>query len=264
MAIDENGVYIPDSFETIRDEIQETQKIMGTEMEVFESAEYQAMSNPIITGIYNIQSELAELPARVSNDLSMQGVYIERVNANTSDAITNTAKESELIDYAEIFNKSSPPVAQIELYIYKDDIIFDDVDLQETANEIAGITSNFIPYFKNVDVILTKTYTCPTSPVSNIDVIFNIADAVLVTVDIITNPLIGEAGNQLKVDFTELFNTTQTIGKSFDEAFYQRTLFIDGLSSMNYQITYPLTDPQITGIEYYEILRLGTVTVNGA
>jgi len=263
MAIDENGVYIPDSFETIRDEVQAKQILLGTNIDVVNSAEIQAMQNSTITAMYNLQSELAELPAGVSNDLSMQEVYIERANVNTSDAITNSAKESELIDYAEIFNKSSLPVAQIELYIYKDDIIFDDVDLQETANEIANISPPFVPYFKSEDVTLTKTYTCAVSVVSNIDVIFNIADAVLVTVDIITNPLIGEAGNQLKVDFTELFNTKQTIGKSFDEAFYQRTLFIDGLSSMNYQITYPITDPQITDIEYYEILRLGTVTVNG-
>lgn len=257
MAIDENGVYIPDSIETIKDEVQSKQILLGTNIDVVNSAEIQAMQNPIITAIYNLQTLLAGLPAGVSNDLSMQEVYIERANVNTSDAITNIAKESELIDYAEIFNNSEPPVAQIELYIYKDDIIFDNVDLQETANEIANISPPFVPYFKNEEVALTKTYTCPVSPVSNIDVIFNIADAVPITVAIVTNPLIGEAGVQLKADFTELFNTTQTIGKSFDEAFYQRTLFIEGLSSMSYTAS-------VKDCTYSQILRLESVTVNGA
>lgn len=261
MAIDQNGVYIPDSFETIRNTIQAQQILMGTTIDTVESAEIQAMQNSVITAIFNLQTLLSALPAGVSNELSMQGVYIDRQNINTTDAIRNTAKESELIDYAEIFNNSDPKVAQIELFIYKDDIIFDNVDLQETANEIAKISPPFVPYFTSLDVALTKTYTCPVSKVSNIDVIFNIADAVSVTINIVTNPLIGESEEQLKVDFTALFNTTQTIGMPFDEAFYQRTLFIDGLSSMNYEITYP---ENVTGIEYYEILRLGAVTVNGA
>ena len=164
MAIDENGVYIPDSFETIRDEIQSKQNVMGTKMEIFETSEYQSMSNPIITGIYNIQSVVASLPAMVSNELSMQEVYIERSGVNTTDAITNEAKKSEFIDYAEIYNTSNPKVAQIELYIWKDDIDFPTVDLQYTANEIAKITPVFVPYFEDItETVLSKIYICPVS-----------------------------------------------------------------------------------------------------
>ena len=45
-------------------------------------------------------------------------------------------------------------------------------------------------------------------------------------VDITTNPAIGEVAEQLKLDFTELFNMTQDIGVDFDEAFYQRNYLL--------------------------------------
>jgi hypothetical protein len=256
MAIDQNGVFIPDDFETIRDTIQANQNLMGTNMEIFPSTVYQSMSNPIITGIFNLQSLLASLPSAVSNELTMQNVYISQAEVGISTAITNKAKESEFIEYAEIFNKSDPIVAQIELYIYKDDITYDDVDLQYTADAIALLTPPFVPYFANANVALSKTYTSPVSSVSTIDIIFNIADAVPITIDIVTNPILGTESEKLKVDFSNLFNTTQTIGKSFDAPFYQRTLFISGLSSMDYTA-------DVTDCLYYQILRIAGVTVNG-
>lgn len=256
MAIDQNGVFIPDDFEAIRDIIQANQNVMGTKMEIFPSTVYQSMSNPIITGMFNMQSLLASLPSAVSNELAMQNVYISQAEVSISTAITNKAKESEFIEYAEIFNKSYPIIAQIELYIYKDDIIYDDIDLQYTADAIALLTPPFVPYFANVNVALSETYTSPVSSVSTIDIIFNIADAVPITIDIVTNPILGTESEKLKVDFTNLFNITQTVGKSFDAPFYQRTLFINGLSSMDYTA-------DVTDCLYYQILRIAGVTVNG-
>ena len=78
MAVNQDGVYIPDDYETIRNLVETNQYVMGTKMEIFKDTEYQAMSNPIITAIYNTQFVVAELPALVSNEISMQGVYIER------------------------------------------------------------------------------------------------------------------------------------------------------------------------------------------
>lgn len=258
MAIDENGVYIPQTYEEIRDELQDKQKILGTKLQIFESTVYQSMSNPIITGIYNIQTVLAEIPILVSNELKMQETYIKRSPAITSDAIINEVLKSELVDYCNIFNTSNPIVAQIQLYIYKDDLDYTEVNLQYTADEVAKITPVFVPYFVDSSVTLSKTYTSPVSIISTIDVIFNVAIAVRTDVAIVTVPDMGAGGQAevLKANFIELFNKTQGIGVPFDVALYQRVLFIDGLSSMTYTTT-------VVDCNLYQILRLGEVTVNG-
>jgi hypothetical protein len=214
------------------------------------------MSNPIITGIYNIQTELSLLPNLVSAELTMQGTLIKRSGAITSDAITNKAKESEIIDYAEIFNTTT--AAAIFLYIYQDDMTYTVEDLQFTANEIALLTPVFVPYQADTNSTTSITCTSPVSSVSNIDVIFNIANVVETDVTIETNPNMGTGSDveKLRTDFIALFQEQQTIGKAFDEAFYQRTLFISGLSSMSFTAS-------ITDCMQYEILRLGTVTING-
>jgi hypothetical protein len=257
MAINEDGVYIPQTYEEIRDELQDKQRILGTKLQVFESTVYQSMSNPIITAIYNIQTLLAEMPILVSNELKMQQTYIKRSDAITSDAIVNEVLKSELVEYCNIFNTSDPIVAQIQLYVYKGDIDYSAVDLQYTADQVAKITPVFVPYVADANVTLSKTYTSPISSVSTIDIIFNIAIAVTTDVAILTVPDMGAGGQAevLKDNFIALFNQTQGIGVPFDVAFYQRTLFIDGLSSMTYTAT-------VVECDVYQILRLGEVTVN--
>lgn len=258
MAIDENGLYVPQSYESIRDELQDKQKILGTKLEIFPSTVYQSMSNPIITGIYNIQTILADMPVLVSNELKMQNTYIKRSNAITSDAIIIEVLKSELVDYCNIFNTSDPIVAQIQLYIYKDDVDYAEVALQYTANQVAKITPVFVPYFADTNVTISKTYTSPVSSVSTIDVIFNIAEPITTNVNIVTVPDMGGGSDVevLRENFKTLFNQTQGIGVPFDEALYQRELFITGLSSMDYTAT-------VTDCGIHEILRLGEVTING-
>lgn len=255
MAIDQNGVYIPDTLQHIKNELEANQIIMGTKFHIYKDTVYQSMVNPIATAMYNLQFELASIPVLVSNECKMQNTYISRSPAITSDAIKNTAEESELIDYAQVFNTTN--VAGIYLYIYKDGIDFANADLQFTADELAKITSVFVPYKVDANSELSKTYTSRVSDPSFRDVIFNIANVVTTSVNIVTVPSnIQNLAETLKSDFTKAFNEKQRIGVSFDEAFYQRELFVDGLSSMNFTAT-------VTACQNFEILRLGEVTVNG-
>lgn len=143
MAIDENGIFVPESLEEIKNNLQNNQTILGTKFEVFETSVYQSMCNPIVTALYNIQTLLAELPTFVNNTFAVENMYIDRANINTSDSITSTVLLDENIDYCEIFNITT--VAGIWLYVYKDDFDYTNIDLQNTANTITLKTPVFVP-----------------------------------------------------------------------------------------------------------------------
>lgn len=258
MPIDENGVFVPETLEVIKNTVQNNQTILGTKFEIFDSTVYQTMCNPIVTSLYNIQTLLAELPTFVSNDFAIANRSINRANINTSDSITSTALLDENIDYCEIFNVTS--TAGIWLYIYKDDFDYTDVDLQMTADAIASRkTPVFVPYMLDTNTVLQKQYICNISLASSINVIFNIATTLIIDVNIVTSPVsLGGLSEVLIQEFQELFTKTQTIGKQLDIAFYQRNLWKDSLKTINF-----ITTPEVDVVEQYQILRLGTVTTNG-
>ena len=257
MAIDENGMFVPETLESIKNTLQNNQSIFGTKLEVFQSTVYQAMCNPIITSLYNIQTLLAELPTFVNQMFAIESIYIDRANVNTSDSITSTVLLDENIDYCEIFNITA--TAGIWLYIYKDDFDYTNIDLQNTANTIALKTPVFVPYMPDVNTELQKQYVSTVSLASNINVIFNVAVPVIIVVNIITSPVnLGGLSEVLIQEFTILFTETQTIGKQLDIAFYQRNLWKDSLASINFVPT-----PEVAVVEIYQILRLGIVTING-
>lgn len=264
MAIDINGMYIPESLESIKNTLQNNQSIFGTKFEVFESTVYQTMCNPINTSLYNIQTLLAELPTFVNQGFAIENMYINRANVNTSDSITSTALLDENIDYCEIFNTTASAFnttasASIWLYIYKDDFDYTNIDLQNTANTIALKTPVFVPYMPDVNTELQKQYVSTVSLASNINIIFNVAVPVILDVNIITSPVnLGGLSEVLIQEFQTLFLKTQTIGKQLDIAFYQRNLWKDSLASIDFVPT-----PEVAVVEIYQILRLGIVTING-
>lgn len=257
MAIDVNGIFVPEPLENIKNTLQNNQSILGTKFELFQSTVYQAMSNPIITSLYNIQTLLAELPTFVNQGFAIENMYINRANLNTTDSITSTALLDENIDYCEIFNITT--TAGIWLYIYKDDFDYTNIDLQNTANTIALKTPVFVPYMLDVNTQLQKQYISPVSNASNINIIFNIAVPLTIDINIITSPVnLGGLSEVLIQEFQTLFLKTQTIGKQLDIAFYQRNLWKDSLASIDFVPT-----PEVAVVEIYQILRLGIVTING-
>jgi hypothetical protein len=257
MAIDVNGMFVPESLESIKNSVQNNQSILGTKFEVFESTVYQTMCNPIITSLYNIQTLLAELPTFVNQGFAIENMYINRANVNTSDSITSIALLDGNIDYCEIFNITT--TAGIWLYIYKDDFDYTNIDLQNTANTIALKTPVFVPYMLDLNTELQKQYVSTVSLASNISVIFNVAVPVIVDVNIITSPVnLGGLSEVLIQEFTNLFTKTQTIGKQLDIAFYQRNLWNDSLSKIDF-----VTTPEVDVVETYQILRVGIVRING-
>lgn len=258
MAIDvANGMFLPESIESIKNTLQNNQSILGTQFEVFESTVYQSMCNPIVTSLYNVQTLLSELPTFVNQGFAIENMYINRANVNTSDSITSTVLLDENIDYCQIFNITT--TASIWLYIYKDDFDYTNIDLQNTANTIALKTPVFVPYMLDTNTVLQKQYICNISLASSINVIFNVAVPVIIDVNIITSPVnLGGLSEVLIQEFQELFTKTQTIGKQLDIAFYQRNLWKDSLASIDFVPT-----PEVAVVEIYQILRLGIVTING-
>lgn len=257
MAIDVNGMFVPESLESIKNNVQNNQIVLGTKLEVFQSTVYQTMCNPIITSLYNLQTLLAQLPTFVNQGFAIENMYINRANVNTSDSITSIALLDENIDYCEIFNVTA--TAGIWLYIYKDDFDYTNIDLQNTANTIALKTPVFVPYMPDGNIELQKQYISPVSLASSINVIFNVAVPVIIDVNIITSPInLGSFSEVLIQEFTNLFTKTQTIGKQLDIAFYQRNLWNDSLSKIDF-----VTTPEVDVVETYQILRVGIVRING-